>query len=91
MNISITRDAIDTILSTAGTQFVSVLFEKKDKSERQLTGHLKCSKHLKGGESTIAHKEDLVSIYDVQAKGYRCFAKSRVKKLTVNGNTYIVK
>jgi len=89
--VSITRDQIDTILSTAGTNFLSVTFKKKDGSLRNLAGHLKVTKHLKGGESTISHIPDLVPIYDIQNQGYRCFDKNRLLKMRVNGNIYNIK
>lgn len=89
--VSISRNDIDTILDTAGTGFLSVQFFKKDMSIRNLQGHLKVTKHLKSGESTIAHKESLVSIYDIQAKSYRCFDKNRLIQMKVNGNIYKIK
>lgn len=89
--VSISRNDIDTILSTAGTNFLSVSFKKKDGSIRHLSGHLKVTKHLKGGESTIKDIPDLVSIYDMQNQGYRCFSKNRLMKMRVNGNIYKIK
>lgn len=84
----ITRDEIDQILEQAGNHFLSVTFQKADASIRTLQGHLHVKKHLKGGDSTIAHKPDLVSIFDIQKSAYRCFNKSRVKSMRVNGNVY---
>lgn len=89
--VSINRSDVDTILSTAGTGFLSVQFFKKDMSIRNLNGHLKVVKHLKGGESTIAHKENLVSIWDRNEKSYKCFDKNRLIQMRVNGNLYKIK
>ncbi len=87
---TITRDMIDTILHTAGTRFMSVEFMKKDGTIRPLQGHLKVKKHLKGGTSSISNNNDLVSIYDMRSKGYRCFSKSRLQRIRVDGNIYTV-
>ena len=84
----ITRDEIDEILEKAGTHFLSVTFQKADASMRTLQGHLKVKKHLKGGVSAIAHKPNLVSIFDIQIGQYRCFDKTRLKSMRVNGDVY---
>jgi len=79
---------IDRILNTIEDEFFTVQFEKKDGTERTMNCRKGVTKHLKGGESTIKNNPDLVSVYDVQAKAYRCFAKSRLKRIKANGVEY---
>jgi hypothetical protein len=90
MTKQITRNDIDTIIAQAGDHFATVEFTKKDGSLRKMNFRVGVKKHLKGGESTVAHKTNLVSVYDVQAKGYRVFNKNTAKRLVVNGEEYIV-
>lgn len=42
-------------------------------------------KDLKGGESTIKHKADLVSVNLTNGKGYRCFSAYNVLELRAGG------
>lgn len=42
------------------------------------------TKHLKGGESTIASKENLIGVYENQ-NDYRCFDKTRVIEIRGGG------
>ena len=88
--VSISRNDIDTILSTAGTRLVSVVFTKKSGEKREMVGHLKVKSKLAGGYSTISHIPELVSIYDMK-NGYRCFSKNRLIQMKVNGNLYKIK
>lgn len=46
-------------------------FIKKNGELRTMNCRLKVRKHLRGGISTTAHKENLVTVYDLQAQGYR--------------------
>lgn len=42
-------------------------------------------KDLKGGESTIAHHDDLISVNLTNGKGYRCFSAFNVLELRAGG------
>ena len=53
-------------------KFFSVTFTKKDGTTREMNCRLGVTKHLKGGTSNTAHKANLVTVYDLQAEGYRC-------------------
>lgn len=86
----IRRNQIDDILNKIGSHFFSVVFIKKNGEERQLNGHLKVKKYTKGGRSTIAGHDNLVSVWDRQIREYRAFDKGRVKKIIANGEEYIV-
>lgn len=45
---------------------------KKDGEVRKMKARAGVKKHLKGGESTIAHKENLFSCFDLDKGEYRC-------------------
>lgn len=53
-----------------------------------LTGRTGVKKHLKGGKSTISHKDDLIGLYLSNGKGYRCFSGYLVTNITFDGNTF---
>jgi len=75
--------------STNGKIF-SVQFRKRDGSMREMTCRTKVTKYLKGGESTVADKEHLATVYDVQAKGYRCINLDTVTKVKYAGEEYVI-
>jgi hypothetical protein len=58
------------ILSTNG-RFFSVKFIKADGSTRKMVARIGVKKHLRGGESTVSHKDYLLTVFDVQKKAYR--------------------
>ena len=83
------KETIDNVFS--GGKMATVTFIKKDGSERIMNCRRKVVKYLKGGKSNIAHKQNLVSVYDVKAEGYRCINIETVKEIKGNGNVYVVK
>jgi len=54
-----------------GGRIFSVVFTKKDGSQRKMVCRKGVVKHLRGGKSTTKHIKSLVTVYDTQAKGYR--------------------
>jgi len=53
-------------------KIVSFTFTKLDGSTRNLTGRLGVRKHLKGGTNTVEREDrPYLTVYDLQAKGYR--------------------
>lgn len=75
------------ILNSAG-KFVSVVFIKKDGTERKLNGRLGVTKHLKGGASTL-NPDTYITLYDVVNGGYRAVNRSTIKSVTCEGHTII--
>lgn len=81
---------VDTFLEVIGkTSIFTVVFEKKDGSERKMTCQRGVKKHLQGGESTIKEHENLVGVYEQQSEGYRCFDKNKVRYLKGGGMNLI--
>ena len=74
MNTEAKREMIKQfIFAQCGNgQFFTATFVKKDGSVRDMNCRLGVTKHLKGGESTTAHKDNLLTVFDLQNKEYRC-------------------
>jgi len=89
---TITREqAAKLIRSIKGNRAFTVEFTKKsDGTVRKLNAILKCTKHLKNGKSTIAHKPELIGCYDMQTGGYRSFDYNTLLSLKMNGQEYRV-
>jgi len=67
----------------------TVTFIKKDGSERVLTGRLGVTKHLVGGENTVAHKPEYLTVFDMQKGDYRNVNLDTVTSLRANGKEYM--
>ena len=78
---------IDVIRKTNG-KFFKVLFVKKDGSLREMTCRLGVKKDLRGGKSTTEHLDNLITVYDVFAKGYRNINLDTVKYFKCGGVEY---
>lgn len=64
----------------------TVVFEKRTTGElRTMTCRRGVRKGLKGGKSTIASHAELKSVYDMVAKGYRCFDIEQVVMIRAEG------
>ena len=82
-----TIENLDTIILNAGGKFVTVIFIKKDGTERKLTGRMGVTRHLKGGISTL-NSDDYITIYDVVNKGYRAINRHTIKSVRTGGACY---
>ena len=80
---------IRNIIDAANGKFFSVRFMKKDGTVRDMVCRTGVKKHLKGGSDTLAGKDNIVKVYDVQAKGYRCFDVSRVIAIRAQKKTTV--
>lgn len=78
---------LDTIVDSTQGRFVTVVFTKKDGTQRTLTGRLGVTKHLKGGACTV-DKDKFIIIYDVVAKGYRSINRDTIISVKAQGNIY---
>lgn len=79
------------LLQSAGSQYVSLEFIKKDGSTRKMNGQFGVTKHLKGGvNNTVKPDNAYMTIYDVQSKGYRTINLETIKTLRVGGVNYEV-
>ncbi len=80
---------IERIINSAGSTTYSVTFLKSNGEKRTLNGHNKVSKHLKGGNSTISHKKNLHSVFDMSLRQYRTFYYDNVLSCKIKGTEYI--
>jgi hypothetical protein len=79
----------DIIEATNGSIF-SCKFLKKDGSERLMNARLKVAKHLRGGVSTTAHKDNLITVFDMQAQNYRNINLITLKSVKWKGEEIFV-
>ena len=80
------NDRLEMILAAgAGGKFFTVKFIKRsNKALRVMNCRLGVKKHLRGGEKSYSDDEkQLVTVYDVQAEGYRAIPLEGL--LEVNG------
>ena len=91
MAIISTAEAIALIEKSNGKMF-SVEFVKRTTGEhRKMVARLGVKKHLAGGDAAYNFAErGLVSVYDVQKKGYRAIPTESISTLTIGGSTYTI-
>ena len=83
--------AVQLILS-AGTRAFDVVFTKKDGSTRRMNAMRGVKKHLTGGTLKYNPADyKLISVFDLQNKGYRMIPKDRLKSLRMDGQKYVIK
>lgn len=85
-----TRNDLANIIRKTNGKIFSATFQKKDGEIRKINCRLGVTKHLKGGKSTIAGKENLIGVYDAQNEGYRCINVDTLKEVKFGGVTYEV-
>lgn len=73
-----------------GGKIFSVTFIKRSTGELR---HMKCrmgvTRHLKGGAKAYAPKaKNLLSVFDMDAEGYRSIPVEAIKRLSVGGQTF---
>lgn len=81
MKVSALRDLLD---NTQG-RFFTVEFVKKDGSLRTMNCRVGVTRFLKGGDSTVADRKDLYTVYDMVAKGYRNINLNTVRHIAIDG------
>lgn len=79
---------INSILAATEGKFFTVVFVKKDGSLRTMNCRTGVKKHLKGGVSTLNASEYL-TVYDMQAEGYRAVNYATIQSVTCNGVTIV--
>jgi cytochrome c len=65
-----------------GNKIFSVIFTKKDGSERKMLCRLGVKKHLKGGTKKYdAESLNMVTVYSLDSKGYRTINLNTLKQI----------
>lgn len=75
---------LSKIVQATNGKFFTVVFIKKNGTERILNGRLGVTKHLKGGQCTL-DKEKYLIVYDVVSKGYRAVNVDTIKSVSCDG------
>jgi|TARA_R110000868_G_scaffold207866_1_gene456905 hypothetical protein len=78
---------LQNLIEQSNGKFVSVTFTKKDGSTRVLVGRLGVTKGLKGGKSTL-DPEKFITIFDVQADGYRAINRETIQSVRIDGKEF---
>jgi len=87
---NIKRSKVETFLKGIGDKPFSIDYVKQDKTERSLTGRLDVIP-LKGGKNKVeALDRSYLTVFDVEANGYRTVNISTANRLRVNGVAYDV-
>lgn len=84
MNYDVIRSMI---MATKGKTF-TVEFTKKNGEARTMNCRIGVTKHLRGGESTTAHKPNLITVYDMKTGGYRCINLDTLNSFKFAGKTH---
>lgn len=84
MNYNTVRSMIE---STGGKVFTAT-FVKKNGEVRDMNCRTGVVSKLRGGDSTTAHKPNLVTVYDMQKGAYRCINLDTLRSLKISGKTY---
>lgn len=83
------RSTLHSILSTGG--FANVTFRKRTTGEvRVMNCRLGVTKHLKGGVKAFDDQEkNLITVYDMEKKGYRSINCDDIIEVKANGHVYV--
>ena len=84
--------SVSEFIRIVGNKFFTVEFVKRTTGEvRVMNGRLRVQKHLKGGDKAYNFSEkNLVSVYDVQKRGYRAVPMESVIRLKAGGKVHEV-
>lgn len=80
---------LQQVLNSIGSEIFTVVFTKKDGTERVMNCRKNVTKHLKGGVSTTEKCEHLLTVFDMKSQGYRNINLNTIKEVRANGTIYI--
>ena len=83
-------DAVNKIKDSNGSIFTVVFKKRTDGQMRLMNCRTGVRQHLKGGQSTIWPIHNLITVFDMQSKGYRSIPKESITFLKMKGHEYIV-
>lgn len=83
------KTELQTLRDLVGSKIFSVIFQKKDGTLREMVCRLGVTKHLKGGELKYSPEDfNYLTVYDMQAEGYRTINVNTLKRIKLDGVTY---
>ena len=90
----ISRDEAKQLIKETKGKIFTVVFIKKDGSERTMNARLGVKVYLRGGQLAYdAESKGLLPVYDMQISGenaYRMINLNTILSLKIGGNTYTV-
>ena len=90
----ISRDEAKQLIKETKGKIFTVIFIKKDGSERTMNARLGVKVYLRGGQLAYdAESKGLLPVYDMQISGenaYRMINLNTILSLKIGGNTYTV-
>ena len=87
----ITQQMAKELIDSSNGKIFSVVFTKKDGSEREMVARTGVKKHLKGGELAYNPAEyDMVCVFDVQKEGYRMINLDTLKLIKMEKSVFEV-
>jgi len=81
-------NTVRSMIESSGDKTFGVVFTKKNGELRNMNCRLGVKSKLRGGQSTTAHKPNLVTVYDMNKRDYRCINLDTVKSLNIAGKHY---
>lgn len=73
---------LSQVIEESNGKILTVVFVKKDGTERVLNGRLGVTKYLKGGVSKTG--DQYITIFDLKNGGYRSVNKETIKEVRIN-------
>jgi len=73
---------LSEVIEQSNGKILTVVFVKKDGSERTLNGRLGVKKFLKGGVNKVG--EQYITIFDLKNGGYRSVNKETIKEVRID-------
>lgn len=87
-----TLEAAKLIRNSEGRFFTVKFIKRTDGSVREMNCRTGVVKHLRGGDAAYNFSEKgLISVYSLDAEGYRTIPIENILELRFGGNTYKVK
>lgn len=80
-------EKLDSIIDATNGKIFSVVFIKKDGTERRMVARLGVTKHLKGGECTL-NREQYIIAFDMAKKAYRAINRDTIVSVSAMGENY---
>ena len=77
-----------SIVAASNGRFVSVVFVKKDGTQRAMLCRLGVTKYIKGGFSTL-DSDKYLTVFDVQKEEYRAINRDTIVSVKLAGTTYV--
>ena len=84
---ALTREQLVSKIASTGGKFFSVTFIKKNGEERLMNARTGVVKSLNGGQSNLDASK-YITVFDVQADGYRAVNKDTIKQVVFGGESF---